>query len=53
MSKEELKHSLCSNCHRLKTVLYGDHNGKVYIPNDKFTFAKFKEKYGNSKTIIN
>lgn len=24
--------TLCANCHRLKTVLSGDHNGKVYIP---------------------
>lgn len=24
--------TICANCHRLKTVLWGDHNGKVYEP---------------------
>ena len=34
---EDIKNlqTLCSNCHRLKTVMSGDHNGERYIPNGK------------------
>lgn len=26
--------TLCANCHRLKTVMSGEHNGEKYIPNN-------------------
>jgi len=27
--------TICANCHRLKTVMSGDHNGKRYIPSHR------------------
>lgn len=28
--------TICANCHRLKTVMSGDHNGIAFIPKDTF-----------------
>ena len=26
--------TICANCHRLKTVISGDHNGVAYVPTE-------------------
>ena len=31
--KEDNLQTICANCHRLKTVMNGEHNGLAYIPN--------------------
>jgi 5-methylcytosine-specific restriction endonuclease McrA len=33
--RDENLMTLCANCHRLKTVMNGDHNGIEYIPNNQ------------------
>jgi ribosomal protein L33 len=34
-NREENLKTLCANCHRLKTVVHGNHNGIKYVLNEK------------------
>lgn len=40
-NKEENLKTLCANCHRLKTVMFGEHNGIKYVPHNRETNKEY------------